>query len=98
VRRDYSFKMKKARKVVVKHRLKRRPIEDVPFYKVEHKIDDLPLDPFRPFIKEEISEFFFVLLIDEEINFRLRKNDGINFNNVEIFALFVSLSIHLTFT
>lgn len=49
--------MKKTRKL---KKLQRRPIEDVPFYKVEYKLDDLPLDPFRPFIKEEISMFIVV--------------------------------------
>lgn len=33
----------------------RRPIEDVPFYKLDYKFDDLPLDPARPFILEQIS-------------------------------------------
>lgn len=45
--------MKKARKA--KATRQKRPLEDVPFYKVEHSSDDLPLDPFRPFIMEEIS-------------------------------------------
>lgn len=36
----------------------RRPIEDVPFYKFVYKRDDLPLDPARPFILEQISEIF----------------------------------------
>lgn len=45
--------MKKVRRV--KSTRQKRPIEDVPFYKVEHSSDDLPLDPFRPFIIEEIS-------------------------------------------
>lgn len=36
----------------------RRPIEDVPFYKFEYKFDDLPLDPARPFIMEQISKRF----------------------------------------
>jgi hypothetical protein len=41
----------------------RRPIEDVPFYKAEYKSDDLPLDPFRPFITEEISESLPILMV-----------------------------------
>lgn len=38
--------------------LQRRPIEDVPFYKFVYKPDDLPLDPARPFIFEQISKFY----------------------------------------
>ena len=45
--------MSKSRKIKLRQR--RRPIEDVPFYKIEHSSDDLPFDPFRPFIREEIS-------------------------------------------
>ncbi len=45
--------MRKTRKA--KSLRQKRPIEDVPFYKVQHSSDDLPLDPFRPFITEEIS-------------------------------------------
>lgn len=44
--------MSKSRKIKSRQR---RPIEDVPFYKIEHSSDDLPFDPFRPFIREEIS-------------------------------------------
>lgn len=44
--------MKKVKRVRVRQR---RPIEDVPFYKFEYKFDDLPLDPARPFILEQIS-------------------------------------------
>lgn len=35
----------------------RRHIEDVPFYKFIYKDDDLPLDPARDFILEEIRKF-----------------------------------------
>lgn len=34
----------------------KRPIEDVPFYKFKYEFDDLPLDPARPFILEQISK------------------------------------------
>lgn len=44
--------MKKVKRVRPRQR---RPIEDVPFYKFEYKFDDLPLDPARPFILEQIS-------------------------------------------
>lgn len=44
--------LKKTKKIRQKQR---RPIEDVPFYKFEYKFDDLPLDPARPFILEQIS-------------------------------------------
>lgn len=46
--------LKKTKKTRQKQR---RPIEEVPFYKFEYKFDDLPLDPARPFILEQISEF-----------------------------------------
>lgn len=48
--------MKRVKKLKVKQK---RPIEDVPFYKFEYKFDDLPLDPAKPFILEQISMFFF---------------------------------------
>lgn len=35
-------------------KLKRR-MEDVPFYAYEHTTDDLPLDPARPFILDQIG-------------------------------------------
>lgn len=45
--------------VKVKQRLlKRRHIEDVPFYKFTYGIDDLPLDPAIPFVLEKISNYF----------------------------------------
>lgn len=47
--------LKKPKKAKQKQR---RPIEDVPFYKFEYKFDDLPLDPARPFILEQISTSF----------------------------------------
>lgn len=34
----------------------KRPIEEAPFYKFAYKFDDLPLDPARPFILEQISK------------------------------------------
>lgn len=34
----------------------KRHIEDVPFYKFEYKFDQLPLEPARPFIMEQIGE------------------------------------------
>jgi hypothetical protein len=46
--------LKRAKKTRQKQR---RPIEDVPFYKFEYSFDDLPLDPARPFIMEQISEY-----------------------------------------
>lgn len=36
---------------------KRRHIEDVPFYKLHHGYDELPLDPVRPFILEKIRKY-----------------------------------------
>lgn len=35
----------------------RRHIEDIPFYKLKYKKEDLPLDPIKDFILEEISKF-----------------------------------------
>lgn len=46
--------MKRIKRYKVGHR---RPLEDVPFYKIKHGADDLPLDPFRTFITEEISKY-----------------------------------------
>lgn len=46
--------MKRIKKVKLKQK---RPLEDVPFYKFEYKFDDLPLDPAKPFILEQISRF-----------------------------------------
>jgi hypothetical protein len=46
--------MKKVKKI---RQRQRRTIEDVPFYKFEYAFDDLPLDPAKPFILEQISEF-----------------------------------------
>lgn len=46
--------MKKVKRI---RQRQRRPIEDVPFYKFEYKYDDLPLDPARPFILEQISNY-----------------------------------------
>lgn len=46
-------KIEKPKKV-----LKRRHIEDVPFYKFSYGSDDLPLDPAKPFILEKISKSF----------------------------------------
>lgn len=34
----------------------RRHIEDIPFYKLKYKKEDLPLDPVKDFILEEISK------------------------------------------
>uniref|UniRef100_A0A336M3T0 CSON009294 protein n=1 Tax=Culicoides sonorensis TaxID=179676 RepID=A0A336M3T0_CULSO len=44
--------MKKLRKE--KPKVKKRHIEDIPFYKFTYKADDLPLDPAKDFILEEI--------------------------------------------
>lgn len=34
-----------------------RHLEDVPFYKLRHSFDELPLDPVRPFITEKMRKF-----------------------------------------
>lgn len=44
--------MKKVKRTLQKQR---RSIEEAPFYKFEYTFDDLPLDPARPFILEQIS-------------------------------------------
>jgi dynein heavy chain len=46
--------MKKVKQCKFKQK---RHIEDVPFYKFEYKFDDLPLDPARPFILEQIGNY-----------------------------------------
>lgn len=51
--------------------LRRRHIEDVPFYKLEHSFDDLPLDPFREFLNGKIREFRFALAIDPKWNWSI---------------------------
>lgn len=33
--------------------------EEVPFYKLRHSFDDLPLDPAKPFILEKLRELLF---------------------------------------
>jgi dynein heavy chain len=45
-------------KKVKRAKLKKRHIEDVPFYNFKHGPDDLPLDPARNFIIEEIGDSF----------------------------------------
>ncbi|CRK99186.1 CLUMA_CG012500, isoform A [Clunio marinus] len=47
--------MKKSKEKILK-RHKKRSIEDAPFYKFEYKPEDLPLDPARPFILEQINK------------------------------------------
>lgn len=42
--------------------LKRR-IQDVPFYSLEYKRDDLPLDPAKPFILDQIGRLELISLI-----------------------------------
>lgn len=50
---NHSFQqMKKVKRI---RQRQRRQIEDVPFYKFKYKFDELPLDPARPFILEQIS-------------------------------------------
>lgn len=43
-----------------KPKIKKRNIEDVPFYKFKYKKEDLPLDPAKDFILEQISMFFWL--------------------------------------
>lgn len=35
---------------------RQRNIEDIPFYKLHHGFDELPLDPLKPFITEQIRK------------------------------------------
>lgn len=37
--------------------VKRRHIEDIPFYLYKYGADDLPLDPAKPFILQKIRKF-----------------------------------------
>lgn len=48
--------MKKLRNT--KPKVKKRHIEDIPFYRFTYRADDLPLDPAKDFILEEISKKF----------------------------------------
>ena len=67
--------MKKIRRVKVKQK---RHIEDAPFYKFEYNFDDLPLDPARPFINEQIGWFcvlsFFRSINILQINYNIKPN------------------------
>lgn len=38
-------------------KMHRRHLEEVPFYKLRHTFDELPLDPVKPFIIEKMREF-----------------------------------------
>lgn len=40
-----------------------RRIQDVPFYSLEYKRDDLPLDPAKPFILDQIGRLELISLI-----------------------------------
>ena len=53
-------KKKENRHLLVK--LKRR-LQDVPFYALEYKNDDLPLDPAKPFILEQIGGLIKIIVI-----------------------------------
>lgn len=46
--------MKKLKKS--KPKVRKRHIEDIPFYRFSYRADDLPLDPAKDFILEEISK------------------------------------------
>lgn len=54
------MKVKKDRHALIK--LKRR-IQDVPFYELEYKRDDLPLDPAKPFILDQIGWLIKIIVI-----------------------------------
>lgn len=43
-------------------KLKRR-IQDVPFYSLEYHRDDLPLDPVKPFLLEQIGRLINIIVI-----------------------------------
>lgn len=44
------FKAKSKPKTYYRHH------EEVPFYKLQHSFDELPLDPVKPFILEKIRK------------------------------------------
>lgn len=39
--------------------------EDVPFYKLQHSFDELPLDPVKPFILEKIRKSTYVMSLSK---------------------------------
>lgn len=41
----------------------KRHIEDVPFYKFVYQKDELPLDPARGFIEEQICNFCLIKVV-----------------------------------
>lgn len=60
-------------------KMHRRHLEEVPFYKLRHTFDELPLDPVKPFIIEKMREFSSFLPISFEQNgkaiFNLKAKD-----------------------
>lgn len=40
----------------IKAKIHYRHLEEVPFYKIHHSFDELPLDPVKPFIIEKIRK------------------------------------------
>lgn len=54
-----KMKVKKDRHLL---QLKRR-IQDVPFYALEYKRDDLPLDPMKPFVLEQIGRLISLIVV-----------------------------------
>lgn len=50
------------RKRIKKQRYDRN-IEDAPFYLFQYKFDDLPLDPAKEFITEQISKYIIYIIM-----------------------------------
>lgn len=59
----YSMKVKKDRLLQKKLIMLRRRIQDIPFYALEYGRDDLPLDPAKPFILEQIGRLINIIAI-----------------------------------
>lgn len=45
------------RKLKEKEKIQQRHLEEVPFYKLRHSFDELPLDPVMPFMIEKMRKF-----------------------------------------
>lgn len=83
--------MKKVKRI---RQRQRRQIEDVPFYKFKYKFDELPLDPARPFILEQISidlyqAFQTLCLINKQFVVFQAKSDNQNRMNLTMILNFM---------
>lgn len=57
------------RKTLVAAQLKPRPLVDCPFYNLNYKFDELPLDPVKEFIIEKICKSIKIVVPVFDIHF-----------------------------